>query len=229
MKPQQPLPQQCLTMRKEWWLSIRLIHWSMVFSIFTLIITGFYIARPITMAAGPTGSKYLMGNIRAIHTFFGIFLTFLMIWRAYLGLFPGFHARWRDLLAWTDIPNLITQVKFYLLLSEKKSKHEYQYGPMQSLAYSGLIVLMILIILTGLVLTGANYHAGLTLMVGSLLKPLENLMGGLAGVRLIHHLVTWGFILFIMVHVYMAIWSDIVYKEGTISSMISGQIFRKTE
>jgi len=225
---QQQSQPQCLVMHKEWWVSIRLIHWSMVFSVFTLLATGFYIATPISFAAGPTESKFIMGNIRTIHTFFGIFLTFLMIWRAYMGLLPGFHAQWRDLLAWTDIPNLITQVKFYLLISEKKSKHEYQYGPMQALAYSGLIVLMVLIILTGLILTAANYHAGLSLMVGSLLKPLENLMGGLAGVRLIHHLVTWGFILFIMVHVYMGIWSDVVYKEGTISSMISGNVFRKT-
>ncbi len=215
-------------MYKEWWLSIRLIHWSMTFSIFTLIATGFYIARPISMTAGPTEAKFLMGNIRTIHTFFGIFLTFLMLWRAYMGVFPGFHARWRDLLAWTDIPNLITQVKFYLLLSDRKPKHEYQYGPMQALAYTGLIVLMILIILSGLILAGANYHAGLTLWVSALLQPLEKLMGGLADVRLIHHVVTWGFILFIMVHVYMGIWSDIVYKEGTISSMISGRVFRKS-
>jgi Ni/Fe-hydrogenase 1 B-type cytochrome subunit len=104
-------------MYKEWWLSIRLIHWSMVFSIFVLLATGFYIATPITITAGPTQAKFLMGNIRTIHTAFGVFLTFLMIWRAYMGIFPGFHARWRDLLSWTDIPNLITQIKFYLLLS----------------------------------------------------------------------------------------------------------------
>jgi len=156
-------------------------------------------------------------------------LTFLMIWRAYLGLFSQFHARWIDLLAWTNIKNLIVQLKFYLLLSEKKSDHEYQYGPLQSLAYSGLVILQILIVTTGLIMVGANFHAGLSLWVGNLLKPLEIILGGLAGVRLLHHVVAWGFILFIMVHVYMAIWSDIVYKEGTISSMISGRVFRKSE
>jgi len=65
--------------------------------------------------------------------------------------------------------------------------------------------------------------------VGSFFKPVEVAMGGLAGVRSIHHIIAWGFILFIMVHVYMAIWIDIVYKEGTISSMISGRVFRKAE
>jgi Ni/Fe-hydrogenase 1 B-type cytochrome subunit len=218
-----------LKMRKEWWLSIRLIHWSVVISVFTLLLTGFYIATPLVNGAGATGTKFLPGNIRTIHTFFGVLLTFLMIWRAYLGLFAKFHARWLDLLAWTDLSNLLTQVKFYLLISDKKSKHDYQYGPMQSLAYSGLIILQILIVLTGLILVGANFHAGLSLWIGGLLKPIEVAMGGLAGVRLIHHIVAWGFILFVMVHVYMAIWADVIYKEGTISSMISGHVFRKAE
>ena len=215
-------------MKKEWWLSIRLIHWSVVISVFTLLISGFYIAGPLSHGAGTTADKFCMGNIRSLHTFFGVFLTFLMIWRAYMGLFAKFHARWHDLLAWTNIHNLVTQIKFYLLLSEKKPKHEYQYGPLQSLAYSGLIFLQIMIILTGLIMVGANYHAGLSLWLGGLLKPVEITMNGLAGVRLIHHII-WGFILFIMVHVYMAVWIDIVYKEGTISSMISGRVFRKTE
>lgn len=216
-------------MQKEWWLSIRLVHWSVVLSVFTLLISGFYIAGPISHGAGATADKFFMGNVRTIHTFFGVFLTFLMIWRAYMGLFAKFHARWHDLLAWTNIHNLVSQVKFYLLLSDKKTKHEYQYGPLQSLAYSGLIFLQIMIILTGLIMVGANYHAGLSLWLGGLLKPVEIYMNGLAGVRLIHHIIAWGFILFIMVHVYMAVWIDIVYKEGTISSMISGRVFRKSE
>ena len=216
-------------MQMEWQLSIRLIHWLVVPSVFILLASGFYIASPLPAGAGPTADKFIMGNIRTIHTLFGVFLTFLMIWRAYLGLFAEFHARWIDLLAWTNIKNLIVQLKFYLLLSDKKSVHEYQYGPLQSLAYSGLVILQALIITTGLIMVGANFHAGLSLWIGNLLKPLEIILGGLAGVRLLHHVVAWGFILFVMVHVYMAIWSDIVYKEGTISSMISGRIFRKSE
>ena len=213
----------------EWQLSIRLIHWSVVLSVFILLASGVYIAGPLPAGAGATADKFIMGNVRTIHTLFGVILTFLMLWRAYLGLFSRFHARWVDLLAWTDIKNLIAQLKFYLLLSEKKSVHEYQYGPLQSLAYSGLVILQTLIVITGLIMVGANFHAGLSLWVGTLLKPLEIILGGLAGVRLLHHIVAWGFVLFIMVHVYMAIWSDIVYKEGTVSSMICGRIFRKSE
>ena len=220
------MPIKNYRMKKEWWLSIRLIHWSVVLSVFTLLLTGFYIAEPLSVNAGPTAGKFWMGHIRMLHMTVGIILTFLMIWRAYLGFFASFHARWVDLLAWTDPVNLLAQVKFYLLLSEKKPEHKYHYGPLQSLAYSGLIALQIMIILTGVIMVGANYHAGLSLWFADLLKPVEIALGGLAGVRLLHHIVAWGFILFIMTHVYMAIWSDVVYKEGTVSSMISGRVFR---
>ena len=121
------------------------------------------------------------------------------------------------------------KIKFYLLISNKKPKHVYQYAPLQALAYSGLILLQIAIITTGLIMVGANYHAGLSAFASNLLKPIEIALGGLAGVRLIHHIVSWGFIVFIMAHVYMAIWTDIVYKEGTISSMICGRVFRKAD
>jgi Ni/Fe-hydrogenase 1 B-type cytochrome subunit len=59
------------------------------------------------------------------------------------------------------------------------------------------------------------------------LKPIENLLGGLAMVRYIHHVFTWLFILFIVVHIYMAFWYDDVLKQGTVSSMVGGRTFKK--
>ncbi len=47
-------------------------------------------------------------------------------------------------------------------------------------------------------------------------------------VRWIHHLLMWGFILFIAVHIYMAFWYDVIFREGTVSSMISGLVFRRS-
>ncbi len=52
---------------------------------------------------------------------------------------------------------------------------------------------------------------------------------GLAAVRMMHHVLAWGFILFIVVHIYMAFWYDAVLKEGTLSSMVTGNIFQKGE
>ena len=212
---------------KEWSVPIRINHWGMVISIFTLIVTGFYIAGPFTVYEGETVKKFFMGDVRFIHILFGVFLSFIFIWRVYLAFFSKFHADWKDFFAFTDWPNTVKQLKFYALVSKEPAEHKYLYGPMQSLAYGGLMVMILFIVLTGVILMGAGYHAGLTALVYKMVKPFENLMGGLAMVRWIHHILTWCFVLFIVVHIYMAFWYDVMFKQGTVSSMISGIVYKK--
>jgi Ni/Fe-hydrogenase 1 B-type cytochrome subunit len=212
---------------KEWSVPIRINHWGMVISIFILIATGFYIAGPFTVSEGETVGKFFMGNVRFVHILFGVFLTFIFIWRVYLAFFSKFHADWKDFFAFTDWPNTVKQLKFYALVSKEPAEHKYLYGPMQSLAYGGLMFMLLLIVLTGVILMGAGYHAGLTGLVYKIVKPFEYMMGGLATVRWFHHILTWGFILFIVVHIYMAFWYDVIFKQGTVSSMISGIVFKK--
>jgi Ni/Fe-hydrogenase 1 B-type cytochrome subunit len=212
---------------KEWSVPIRINHWGMVISIFTLIVTGFYIAGPFTVYEGETVKKFFMGDVRFIHILFGVFLSFIFIWRVYLAFFSKFHADWKDFFAFTDWPNTVKQLKFYALVSKEPAEHKYLYGPMQSLAYGGLMVMILFIVLTGVILMGAGYHAGLTALIYKMVKPFENLMGGLAMVRWIHHILTWCFVLFIVVHIYMAFWYDVMFKQGTVSSMISGIVYKK--
>ena len=212
---------------KEWSVPIRINHWGMVISIFILIVTGFYIAGPFTVYEGETVKKFFMGDVRFVHILFGVFLSFIFIWRVYLAFFSKFHADWRDFFAFTDWPNTVKQLKFYALVSKEPAEHKYLYGPMQSLAYGGLMVMILFIVLTGVILMGAGYHAGLTGLIYKIVKPFENLVGGLAMVRWIHHILTWCFILFIVVHIYMAFWYDVMFRQGTVSSMISGIVYKK--
>lgn len=215
--------------QKHWTVAMRINHWAMAISIFVLIGTGFFIADPVTVQPGETWMKFSVGEIRFWHLFFGVLLTFIFIWRIYLAFFSRYHADWKDLLAFLNFSDLVHQIRFYLLLEKKGPPHRGLYGPMQSLAYLGLFGLIFLIIITGLILMGSSYHGGLTAIVYSFLKPVETLLGGLAMVRYIHHLLTWCFVLFIVVHVYMAFWYDAVLKEGTLSSMVSGYMFRKED
>jgi len=214
---------------KQWSRPIRLAHWARAACIIILIATGFYIARPFTVFSGETTEKFLMGDARFLHILFGVLLSFVFIWRRYLTLFSKGSADWRDMFAWTDWRNMIRQIGFYTLLTNKPHEDKYLYGPFQSLVYTGLMLMVLFMVVTGLILTGACYHTGLTDVVYGLLKPVENLLGGLAGVRFLHHIVTWLFILFFVVHVYMAFWYDVVFGEGTVSSIISGKIFKNVE
>ena len=212
---------------KEWSVPIRINHCGMVISIFILIATGFYIAGPFTVYEGETVKKFFMGDVRFVHILFGVFLSFIFIWRVYLAFFSKFHADWKDFFAFTDWPNTVKQLKFYALVSKEPAEHKYLYGPMQSLAYGGLMVMILFIVLTGVILMGAGYHAGLTGLIYKIVKPFENLVGGLAMVRWIHHILTWCFILFVVVHIYMAFWYDVMFRQGTVSSMISGIVYKK--
>jgi len=214
---------------KEWSGAMRINHWAMALSIFILIVTGFYIATPFTIAQGATIDKSFMGDVRFVHLLFGVILLFLFIWRIYLAFFSRFHADWKDFLAFTNIPNFIHQIKFYLLITKEGPEYKTLYGPLQSLAYLGLLFLVFVICVTGLILMGAGYDKGFSAVAYFILRPVENLLGGLAMVRYIHHIFTWFFILFIVVHIYMAFWYDFVLKKGTVSSMISGNVFKKVK
>lgn len=203
-------------------------HWAMAIAVLVLIVTGFYIASPFTIYSGETVNKFFMGNMRYVHILFGIILMFIFIWRLYLAFFSKFHADWKDFFSWLDFDCTWKQIKFYLLIEKESPSHEdCIYGPMQALAYSGLFFFIFAIVITGLILMGAGYHAGFTAFFYKILKPVENMLGGLAIVRYVHHILTWLFILFIVVHVYMAFWYDAVLKEGTVSSMISGVLFER--
>ncbi|SEM45383.1 [NiFe]-hydrogenase I apocytochrome b subunit [Syntrophus gentianae] len=214
--------------KKHWSVAIRIHHWAMAIAIFVLIGTGFLIAEPCTILGGETSQKFFVGEVRFWHILFGVLLAFLFLWRIYLAFFSQFKADWKDFLAFTYIPYTIQQLKFYLLIDKNPPPHTGLYGPMQSLAYLGLLFMVFLIVITGFILMGAGYHAaGLTAIMATILKPVENLLGGLATVRTIHHILTWGFVLFIVVHIYMAFWYDAVLKEGTLSSMVTGNMFQK--
>ena len=96
--------------KKHWSIAMCINHWAMAIAIVILIITGFYIAEPFTVATGETWHKFLMGNIRFVHLVFGLILTVLLIWRVYLAFFSRFHADWKDFFAWLDLKNVYKQI-----------------------------------------------------------------------------------------------------------------------
>jgi Ni/Fe-hydrogenase 1 B-type cytochrome subunit len=51
------------------------------------------------------------------------------------------------------------------------------------------------------------------------------LLGGLQAVRQWHHLFTWIFVIFTMMHIYLSWYHDYLEGRGTISSMIGGWKF----
>jgi Ni/Fe-hydrogenase 1 B-type cytochrome subunit len=214
--------------KREWSAAVRLNHWLTAVCIFFLIGTGLYIADPFTISKGETVGKMFMGDVRFWHILFGMSIGLLFVWRFYLSFFTTFYPDWKDFLAWTDWKNLNRQVRFYLLLSKEPPEHNHLYDPLQALAYAAYLAMLFLLVLTGTIMMGAGYGTGITALVYKVVKPVENWMGGLAMVRWIHHILMWGVILFMAVHINMALLHDYLFKEGTVSSMISGTVFHRS-
>ena len=212
----------------EWSAAVRLNHWLTVAVILVLIVTGFYIADPITIPTGETTYKSFMADVTLWHASAGIALAMLFIWRLYLAFFSRFRRDWRDFVAWMDWGCLVKEARYYLLIDREGPEHaQCVFGPIQSLAYFALWIGIIVIAATGFILMGANHQDWFSTAGYFVFKPVLKIMGNLATVRYVHHVMTWFFILFLIVHVYMAVWYDTVLRDGIMSSIIGGRRFKK--
>jgi Ni,Fe-hydrogenase I cytochrome b subunit len=51
------------------------------------------------------------------------------------------------------------------------------------------------------------------------------MLGGIQEVHFVHHVFTWAFLIFVPIHLYLAVRADNIERTGTISSIISGGRF----
>jgi len=203
-------------------------HWIRALSIVILTVTGFYIAVPfVTSVPNPEPTSFMQALFRSWHEIFGFVLTAVIIFKSYLFLFGRKHSMERRALL--DVFNPVVWVKqigYYLLIS-KHPKLKGVYNPLQFMAYVGFYLMMFILIITGLILYVNVYHDGLGGLLYGPMKSLEVMMGGLAVVREVHHIVMWGVILFVLGHVYMAVYNAVFGKEGAMDAIFSGMKWHK--
>ena len=207
-----------------WHWPIRAMHWVAAVSILVLAVTGLYIGRPyFAPAPGPT-TPYLMGWIRFTHFAAAAALVATAIIRAYW-LFAGnkferlaalFPVRPRD---WV---NLVKQIKFYLLIHPERAPRYIGHNPLQQLSYTAIYAVAALSVATGFALYGQSNPGGLFFQLFGWLGPA---FGGMQNVRFVHHVATWAFLIFIPIHIYLAVRADVLEHGGSISSIITGGRF----
>jgi len=203
-------------------------HWIRALSIIILTVTGFYIASPfVTPIPNPEPTNFMQALFRSWHEIFGFVLIAVVLFKSYLFVFAK---RYKDEMG--SIKDFINpkvwaqQIGYYLLIA----KHPHlkgTYNPLQFIAYLGFYVLMLILILTGLILYVHVYHDGLGGMLYDPMRSLEVMLGGLAWVRELHHIAMWGVILFVTVHVYMAIYNAVFGKDGSMDAIFSGMKWHK--
>lgn len=204
--------------------AIRIFHWLRALAILVLVITGFYISWPFLVA--PESSDVLVqGYIRAAHQIFGFLLVSITLVRAYLFFFGKSDIERRSFKDVLSPKSWLTQLKSYLWMGHLDKAGVY--GPLQFVTYLAISVVAFLICVTGLVLYANVYHQGLGGMLGGMANWVTMMMGGLAPVRIWHHYFTWVFIIFVVIHVYMAVWSGIRFKHNSVDSIVSGYDYHK--
>ena len=204
--------------------ALRIFHWLRALAILILVITGFYISWPFLVA--PESSDVLVqGYIRAAHQIFGFLLVSITLVRAYLFFFGKSDIERRSFKDVLSPKSWITQLKSYLWMGHLDKAGVY--GPLQFVTYFAISVVALLICVTGLVLYANVYHQGLGGLLGGTANWVTAMMGGLAPVRIWHHYFTWVFIIFVVIHVYMAVWSGIRFKHNSVDSIVSGYDYHK--
>lgn len=164
----------------------RITHWINLICFAVLIPTGFIIHSPSQGAN--------MSLVRGLHFFFMYLIVINLIVRIYYAFF-GKHKDYKEFAPnKLDGKTLFPQLKYYLFISKKHPKTN-KYNPLQKLAYSfGVIILIALQAITGFILYLPTKFPG-----------IADALGSLAAVRGLHYVIMWFLILFIVAHLYLVL------------------------
>lgn len=215
-----------------WEAPVRLYHWVTVASMVVLVATGFLIGRPpAAVTAGEASSAYWFGWVRMLHFSAGFVFFYAFLLRLYWMLVGNEHARWHQFLPLSpsrlrrQIDQARRVVRADLLQIDRRPVHVLGHNAIAAWTYAGIFLLTAFQIATGF----GMYEAMSGSWVASWFAWVVPLMGGDAEVRFWHHVAMWAFLVFALIHVYLAIFHDVVEGRGEISSMISGTKFTGPE
>lgn len=207
-------------------LWLRIFHWTMVLCVTFLFWTGLYIGDPGFGAlvgkdpAVAINNWFSMEAIRRVHFFFAFVLIFAFVFRIYGAiryrgdrLLPKFRSK----LYWQGLGQTI---KHYLMLP-RQEEHRVLRNSLARTSYLLVYILMFCEIVTGLAMFAMvrpdSWLAYVFNPVNMLFSEYE--------IHIIHHYIAWCFLLFTVLHVYLAFREDVMEESGEVSSMVSGMKF----
>jgi Ni/Fe-hydrogenase 1 B-type cytochrome subunit len=182
----------------------RVVHWVMALAVIVLILTGLNIRFPGFLPWGD------MNSSRFFH--FIAMYALIFSWLAHI-----YHTviaeRGEELFRPSELKKIPGVIKYYLFLVDEKPVY-LKYNPLEKLMFNVIWVLIFIQVATGLMLYWPKGSMGIT-----------NALGGLMAMRMLHDFMTYVFISFIIVHVYLVLAGDIRALWG----MFHGYYFRRTD
>lgn len=207
-----------------WGRPLRFMHWIAAFAVLVLAATGLYIGRPYFMTAGEASDHFMMGWVRFAHFAAAAVLVMTAIVRGYWLLMGNRFERFGALFPVRprDWINLWRVIKSFVLVQPERAPKYLGHNPLQQLTYTLVYAVATISVFTGFAMYGQSNPNG---FFYATFNWVNVLLGGAPITRFVHHVATWIFLIFIPIHVYLAIRADHLERTGTISSIISGGRF----
>jgi len=180
-KPYKPLPR-------------RLAHLVHVICMVSLALTGMYVHFPFF-----DGNRLI---IKYLHYFFAFIVGVNYVFRVWWAFFSDYPDADDFKLTWKEIKTIPAVIKYYIFMAESKP-HLADFNPMQKITYLSFAAVMPIIGLTGISLIFSKWLLAPFATIAGDLPTLKLLM------RLIHYLCNWFFIIFTVVHAYLAVSEDL--------------------
>lgn len=211
-----------------WEVPVRFFHWINVLTITVLTITGFIIANPPALHSSAEATNlHLFGIVRFIHFGAAYIFFFNMILRLYWSLVGNQFASWRafwpfNKKLWNNFWHVL-KVDIMLLNEDHPDVRNISIGhnSIATLSYLVLFFIALTQVFTGFAL----YADTSGWWLPKLFSWVVPLFGGDFMVRTIHHITTWIFILFSLIHIYLVFYHDWLEGRGEVSSMFGGYKF----
>ena len=204
-----------------WGAPLRAMHWIAAACVVVLVVTGFYVGRPYITTTGEASAHFLMGRMRFLHFTAAAVLVMTGIVRVYWLIAGNRFERFSALVPFTrsNLRNLGRTTSEYMTFRLGRAPLFVGHNPLQQIGYTATYVITLVMVVTGFTLYGQSNPTGVIYNMFGWVAPF---FGGLQIVRLVHHALTYYFIIFVIFHVYFGIRADYVERAGVVSSIITG-------
>ncbi len=210
-----------------WELPVRIFHWLNVLALLVLIVTGFLIANPPALLSSAEATNlHSFGVLRFIHFTAAYVFFFVMLMRIYWAFagnkFASWRAFWPNKKLWKNFKHVL---RIDVLL-QNEAIHDVKnisigHNSMATISYVAMFFIALIQVFTGFAL----YADLSSWWLPKLFSWVIPLFEGDFMVRTIHHIATWLFIFFSLIHVYLVFYHDWLEGRGEVSSMFGGYKF----
>lgn len=212
------------TLRRQvyvWEFPIRFFHWVNALAITVLFITGMYIGQPAFISPAEAVQNFFIGKLRYWHGVFAFIFIANMLLRVYWYWAGNEYSKFRFWQKdfWKDI---VATFKYYTFMAPEHTVRVGHNALAQLMYFLFIWICGIFMILTGLAMRGGSDPNGI---VQALFGWVVSDFRGEYQVRNLHHLVAWGYAIFLLTHLYMVFRQEILDDDGTVSAMINGYKF----